>query len=221
MNPTLIQRQFLMALAGLAWFSLLLQLWLSLQLATSNGKTIADGLLIYFGYFTVLTNLFVALLSTLSLRRHGSPLAQRLTTGTVWGSATTAILLVGLAYHFLLRQVWNPQGWQWLADMGLHYAIPLATLAYWGLFPPAGRLPWWAPLAWCSYPATYLLYAMARGAWLHSYPYPFIDVIQLGYSQVLINALGLLLAFLVLGYALRGLAIAVQRRTSQRDPHAA
>ncbi len=48
-------------LVGLmAWFGVLLLQVLSLQLAVANGKSVGDGLVVYLGYFTVLTNLLVA-----------------------------------------------------------------------------------------------------------------------------------------------------------------
>lgn len=61
----------LLALA--AWFGLRLQLWLSMRLSIANGKSVIGGLVAYFGYFTILTNVFVALECTAgSLRRSPS-----------------------------------------------------------------------------------------------------------------------------------------------------
>ncbi len=195
-------------LALTAWCGVLLQLWLSIRLAQANGKTALDGLVVYLGYFTVLTNLFVALVSTAPFTRRGGPLQRALARPSVAGCATTAILLVGIAYHFLLRHIWAPQGLQWLADVLLHYAVPALALLHWLLQRGSARLPAWAPLAWCVWPAAYLVYALGRGALLASYPYPFIDVPVIGIAQTLRNALGLLLGYLALGY----LVWAVARR---------
>ena len=189
-------------LAALAWFAILLQLWLSIQLGYANGKTLFDGLLAYFGYFTVLTNIFVALLCTAGAMTSRSRLYQPV----IVGCATTAIVLVGIVYHLLLRKIWSPQGAQWLADVLLHYAVPLGAVAHWLMYARAAdgvaaeRLPAWAPLAWCVYPLAYVVYVIARGEWLGSYPYPFIDVSVLGYPQALINTFGLLASFIGLGY---------------------
>lgn len=49
----------MIALALVAWFGVLLQLLLSVRLAKSNGKSIIDGLIVYLGYFTVLSNVLV------------------------------------------------------------------------------------------------------------------------------------------------------------------
>lgn len=177
--------------ALVAWFGLLLQLALTIRLVLSQGGTVAGALVIYFGYFTVLTNLLVALSLTVPSRWFRSP-------GVASGVAVS-IALVGLAYHLLLRHVWSPQGLQWVADVTLHYATPLLCVLHWWSVVPPVRHAWHAPAVWAAWPLAYLIYALLRGHWLQSYPYPFIDVMALGYPQSLLNALGLLVAFLLMG----------------------
>lgn len=58
--------------AALAWFGLGLQLLLSLRLVVAQGGTPLGGLVVYLGYFTVLTNLLVAVSLSLALWRPGS-----------------------------------------------------------------------------------------------------------------------------------------------------
>jgi hypothetical protein len=53
-------------------------------------------------------------------------------------------------------------------------------------------------LLWMIYPLGYLALTMLRGALSDFYPYPFIDVVELGYQRALINAMLLVLAFLLL-----------------------
>lgn len=191
-------------LAATAWSAVLLQLWLSVRLAQENGKSIAHGVIVFLGYFTVLTNIFVAIVASagaLRSDRRPAPLYR-----PAWvGCATTAILLVGIAYHFLLRNIWSPQGAQWVADVLLHYVVPGGALLHWLGYRQAARLDVSAPLLWCVYPGLYLTYALVRGEVLHNYPYPFVDVAALGYGQVAINAAGLTAAFLVLGYSVWGI----------------
>lgn len=187
--------------ALVAWFGVGLQLLLSLQLAASNGKTPLDGLVAYLGYFTVLTNLLVAVSLSLPLQMPASAAGRWFQRPGVASAVAVSIALVGLAYHLLLRHIWNPQGLQWVADMTLHYATPLLCLLHWWLAVPPARHAWHAPLVWTAWPLAYLAYALLRGHWLQSYPYPFIDVTALGYPQTLRNALGLLVAFLLVGTA--------------------
>jgi len=51
------------------------------------------------------------------------------------------------------------------------------------------------------YPIGYAFYALLRGVVDGFYPYPFVDVGQIGYPRALLNIAGLSLAF-VLGSAL-------------------
>ena len=189
-----------------AWSGVLLQLWLSLRLAQANGKSAAAGLLVYLGYFTVLTNIFVALTLTFQSFARSSRPGRFFAQPQTMACAATSIALVGLGYHFLLRHIWNPEGLQWLADVLLHYVVPVLFCLYWLLALPKQRLAWWSPLAWCAYPITYFVYALARGALLGSYPYPFIDVAAIGYNQALLNALGLLVVFVLVGWLFMALA---------------
>ena len=202
----------LATIAVIAWVGVLLQLYLSVRLTLSSGKSLAEGLVAFFGYFTVLTNIFVALAAALPLLFVRSRVGRWFGGAMVLGCAVTAIVLVGVGYHFLLRNVWAPKGLQWIADLMLHYVVPLACLTYWILFPPGQRLPTWAPLLWCLYPITYAVYVFARGELLGSYPYHFIDVTRLGYPKALFNSLGLLVAFAVIGSAVLGIA-RFRRRT--------
>ncbi len=189
----------LAALAVLAWAGLLLQLWLSINLAQANGRSAVEGVVVYLGYFTVLSNLFVALVATLPLVAAISRAGLWLARPGVRGCATTAIVCVGIGYHLLLRNIWNPQGLQLIADVMLHYVVPIGALAYWVGFAPRTRLAWLAPVVWCVYPIGYGVYALLRGEAMGTYPYPFLDVAALGYGRVLGNTVGLLGCFLALG----------------------
>ncbi len=81
-----------------------------------------------------------------------------------------------------------------------------ALLLHWLMYRHAGSLALQAPFQWSLYPILYLGYALVRGKILGTYPYPFIDAATLGYPRVLLNGIGLLIAFLVLGFAVLGLA---------------
>ena len=187
--------------AAVAWFGLGLQLLLSLRLVVEQGGTPLGGLVVYLGYFTVLTNLLVAVsLSWPLLHPHSAPGLWFQQPGVATAVAVN-IALVGLTYHLLLRNVWDPQGLQKVADLTLHYAVPLLGVVHWCFAVPPARMAWHAPLVWAAWPLVYLAYALLRGVWLQTYPYPFIDVLQLGYARTLLNSLGLLVVFLLVGIA--------------------
>jgi hypothetical protein len=203
-------------LAVIAWSAVLLQLWLSVKLAVANGETVADGVVSLLGYFTVLTNAFVALMATagvLSVRKGSNSL---LYSTSLVGCVTTAILFVGLVYQVLLRDLWSPQGAQLVADILLHYAVPVGALIHWLIYRHR-RLPIWAPLVWCLYPMGYLVYMLGRGELMGTYPYPFMDVIALGYGRTLLNGAGLLAVFACLGFIVLGGAHLLAPARSQQE----
>jgi hypothetical protein len=194
------------AFAGLvavtAWAAVLLQLVLSMELARQNGGGYAWGLVMYFGYFTILTNILVAVAVTAPLARPRSRAGQFFADGRVATGVCCAILLVGIAYHVLLRSIWDPQGAQWVADTLLHYVTPGLFLVYWAWLIPKEAVKWRFVPLWCVYPVAYFVYALVRGAWIGAYPYPFIDAQALGYLGVLTSAGALLGAFLFVGAGL-------------------
>ncbi len=106
-----------------------------------------------------------------------------------------AITVVGVAYFFLLRSVWDPQGWQLIADIALHYLTPVLFIAYWWLDVPKETISWADIPKWLLYPSGYLVYALVRGSLTGLYPYHFIDVPTQGYRVAMTNAMGVLLGF--------------------------
>jgi len=204
-------RVFALCVAVIAWLSVLLQCRLSLQLATQKGLSIGGGLEVFFSYFTVLTNLLIGVSLTLSSTGPSSALGQWFSRPGVAAGIAASIAFVGLSYHLLLRDAWNPQGMQLAADVMLHYAVPALYVIYWWLVYSRATLRWIHPLIWSIYPTMYLVYALIRGRLVGSYPYPFIDAGELGYGRTLLNSIGLLFVFLALGVLFVALGRARQR----------
>jgi hypothetical protein len=207
-------RAVVAAFAAFAWFGLLLQLFLTVQSTVQSGRGVGWGLVIYLGYFTILTNLLVCLTLTLPLVAPSVSAGRFFARSDVNAGVATSIIFVGLAYYFLLRNVWNPQGLNLLANAILHYATPVAFLAYWWFAFPKGALRWSYPVIWGIYPTTYLIYILIRGEIIGGhYPYGFIDPSTIGYPKTVINGVGLLVVFIALGLILVALG-RMQRRVN-------
>ncbi|MBK4991107.1 MULTISPECIES: Pr6Pr family membrane protein [unclassified Pseudomonas] len=199
------RRPWLTGIALLGWFGLAVQVYLVLWGRWQAQASLIGGLINVFGYFTVLTNLLVAtVLSYAAFGREGA--GKRFFLSPVVASAVAvSILLVALAYSILLRHLWQPEGWQWLADELLHDVMPALYTLYWWFEVPKGTLRVRHLAAWAVYPAMYFAYALWRGGEIGAYAYPFIDVASLGYGQVLVNALGVLAGFWAIGLVLLAL----------------
>jgi hypothetical protein len=198
MTPTNNQRLFQITIATIAWLMLLLQFYLQIANRTTS---IAEAIIRYFSYFTILTNMLVAISFT-SLLLPNSRWHSFFLRNTVLTAVTLYILIVGLVYNLVLRSQWNPQGLQLVADNGLHTITPLLTLCYWFAYVSAKNIKWHQTAPWLIYPFAYLIYALIRGSFSHFYPYFFINVDNLGYSKALLNAVFVTAAFLVVALLL-------------------
>jgi hypothetical protein len=195
-------RPLTLLVAIISWSGVLLQGYLTLHSAIERGQGLGGGLVIFLGYFTILTNLLVCAALTVPLTAPNSAWGKYLSRPEVMAGVATSILFVGISYHLLLRNVWNPQGLNLVANNLLHYITPACYLIYWWLAAPKASLRWVHPFWWGLYPTVYLVYALIRGAIIHSYPYGFIDAGVIGYQRTLINGIGLLVAFFAIGLIL-------------------
>ena len=189
----------------LGWTGLSIQMYLILHSRWTLGASLIGGLMSFFSYFTVLSNTLVATVLTCAVTSRESAARRWFLQPWVSSGIAVSIAVVSLAYNLLLRHLWHPEGWQWLADELLHDVMPLLFLVYWWSCVPKGRLRVGHIGLWVIYPLVYFAYSLLRGHLLAVYPYPFIDVEKLGYPQVFINAGGLLVGFVVIALLVIGL----------------
>lgn len=167
--------------AGLA-----LQFYLSMSTMLGSGRDLPGSLGSFFSYYTILTNITLVLiylseiLPARGLELFRSPLLR--------GFMAANIALVSIFVFFVLRHLYMLEGSWRLADNMLHYLCPLLYLLWWLLAQRHGRLAWRDLPVMLTPTLIYFFYAMARGAWVQEYPYPILNAIELGYPQVLLNA---------------------------------
>lgn len=166
----------------------------------NSAFSIAETTIRFFSYFTILTNLIVAIYFICLILPAGNRPALIGTPGTLT-AITCYITMVGLIYQVVLRPLWHPEGPQWLVNELLHTVIPLAVILFWYFYKDLPPLPFRKIGGWLVYPLLYLIYILIRGNYSQFYPYPFVDVSALGMSKVLLNA-GLILVLFILISAL-------------------
>ncbi len=190
-KPSPAYRLFLLVLSVLAWFALLGQLYIILRY---RQHSVAATVIQYFSYYTILTNILLAWICTkLFLRNEDSSKRQSSLTAIL-----VYILTVGLTYNIILRALWKPEGLQLIVDNLLHTIVPFLYLVFWIFFVKKDNLKWKDVLPWLIYPFVYLIYVLIRGAISGVYPYPFIDVTQIGYTSALINSLAVTFVIVLL-----------------------
>jgi len=179
------------------WFAIIVQLYL---IIVNRVASVPETIIRYFSFYTILTNILVALCFTVSLLKPSSYWGRFFTRTTTVTAITVYISVVGLVYNLILRFLWKPEGMQWLVDELLHSVIPVLFIIYWFLFTPKTGLKWKNAFAWLAYPLVYIIFILLRGKLSGFYPYPFIDVTSLGYSQVFLNCFFLFLTFLLFSF---------------------
>lgn len=148
-------------------------------------ENIPLALVNFFSFFTILSNvgaIIVMLIGAwlLFTRKGEDPRWFALFRGSV----ATYMIVTGIVYNLLLRNVVLPQGatLPWSNEI-LHVAVPVLILADW-LFTPGRRsIPWrdwWMTLI---FPIVWVVYTMVRGPFTPNeltgdsywYPYPFLN----------------------------------------------
>ena len=184
-------------IAVIAWFALVLQLYIMLERAPSIGFSAMNTVINFLSFFTILSNLLVAISCTAPLLIPSSASGAFFSKIQVQSAIAVYIFIVGLVYNLVLRNLWAPTGWQLVADNMLHVVVPAIYLLYWIIFTPKKILHWKNILPWLLFPAVYLVYSLIRGAVTGWYPYPFINAAELGYGRVAINSLLVLVAIVI------------------------
>jgi hypothetical protein len=141
----------------------------------------------HLSYFTVLSNVFAAVVALLGV--FGPVSAQ------VRGAAALYMTTTGIVYALLLRgvDVQTPAYANWV----LHVVVPILVLVEWLLAPERTTRAW----VWLSFPLAYVTYTLIRGPIAEWYPYPFLDPRQNGYGDVLLNSVFVAVIIALLAYA--------------------
>lgn len=185
----------LFALIGAGALALQYGLMIGGQPAGAGG----EATLRFFSFFTILTNVLVVVALAAPALWPRTRLGRWAGSEGVRAAVALYIGVVGLIYHLLLARVWDPQGWQLVADVALHTVMPLAFWADWLLFTSKGRLCWIDPLKWLAYPLGYTGWTLVHGLTSGWWPYWFLNVDQQGWVRTAGWAGLILVVFLVIG----------------------
>jgi len=180
-----------MILAFVAWIGIVVNYFYS-------GEKLCN----FLSYFTIISNTSIALAMTVAGIVPKSTVGRFVSKPVVLSALALYIIIVALVYNINLRNTWAVSGWLSITDYFIHVFIPLAYVAYWFMYTPKKALAWKDVIFWLILPLLYLAYSLTRGAITSWYPYPFLNVTQLGYPQVLINSAVVTLGFVLIGLLL-------------------
>src|SRR5215467_992234 len=135
----------------------------------------------FFSFFTIESNLIAAAVFALGALPSWQPRSRWYEAAR--GASTTYMAVTGVVYVTLLSNL--PASVDstipWVNEV-LHYLMPLVVFLDWLFVPPRREVKTRSALAWAAFPLGYAAYTLIRGAIVHWYPYPFLNVDMHGYG---------------------------------------
>lgn len=197
------KKNFDTAGAVIAWVSVILQFVLLINNRTAS---IPETIVRFFSYYTILTNTLVAIAFTSLVGVFGKKWFQFFSKSCNFSAVTVYIMVVCITYNLVLRGLVEFSGLQRIVDELLHVIIPLFVLIYWYVYVSSSSLQVKKAFSWLWYPLIYCVYVLIRGWFSDFYPYPFMNVNELGYEKVFINCLFVTAAFFTVALLLIGIS---------------
>lgn len=178
-------------------------------LGSDAGQSTLSALIDTTSYFTILSNVVVAVVMTMLWRDPGR---RGRWMGALRLDALAMITVTGLVYALVLAPQASYTGWNQASDVLLHYVVPPLTVLVWLVAGPRGLLRFDQLGPMLVVPVAWLVYTLVRGQVIDAYPYSFLDVITKGWGTVLLNLTGIVVASLALAAGF----VAVDRLLSRR-----
>jgi len=145
-------------------------------------------------YFTEWSNILVAIVATLIALR-GSEIGS-------WGRALhlcalMMITVTAIVYATLIGPYEILSGYALVTNPLQHIVVPAAFVGTAALAGPRGGITWATLGRALLIPVAWVAYTLVRGSFTHQYPYGFVNVWRIGYAQVAINIVAILIGALV------------------------
>ena len=195
---------------------------------------LAEGFFDWVSFFTIWSSVVVGIaLAALWLRTRQSPPAAASSPTTeadwpaplprwladLWLSGLVMVTVTGLVFNLVLSSQATQEGWDNLANSLLHQVTPVLSVVVFGVIGPRGQLRWSTVGRAIIIPLAWVLWMLGRGAMTGTYPYGFIDIVDLGTATAMVNLAGVLALGLAVAAGFVGLDKLLSRtnyRTNSR-----
>jgi len=165
------------------------QLSRSIASAQEHGWDITTVVTNFFSYFTILSNVVAAIVLAWAVvwfwMRGGTDASEPPALATALASATTYMIITGIVYNTLLRDLDVTSGTEvspW-TNVAMHVIGPIILAADLLVGPKRRALPWSSVWLVLAVPIVWVVYTMIRGPLIvtpatgtpYWYPYPFLN----------------------------------------------
>jgi len=171
----------------------------------------------FFAFFTILSNLFGAVLWLWLAARWRQPRTRN--DDLLRGAATLYLVVTFVVVVVLLRgaelSLSDPT-----VDFVVHKLFPVLAVVDWIVDPPRTDLRYRDVAMWLVFPLVWVVLTLARGALDNWYPYPFLDHREAhGYPGVVLSIAGITAFFLLLFALARWLDQRARAAPEAWDPY--
>jgi hypothetical protein len=199
-------RPWFAATAACVVAGIVIQMFVNGHNASFFGGSTVGRILNIFAFFTIDSNVLIGVacaLLAIRLDRTSTPFAVLRLTGLI------SITVTFVVFHVVLSRLLDLDSWAQAANQLQHTVVPILSIVGWLAFGPRGLTSGPMIKLTVIFPLAYMLFTAIRGPLASNwYPYPFVNVHELGYVRVLINAVWIALLFI--GFA--AAATALDRR---------
>ncbi len=200
--PSAAARWWFGVTAAVALSGVLLQMYAVTDNRVGHFTTPAARAFNILFFFTVASNVIVGVTCAMlarGRRTEGRAFAVARLTGVV------AITVTGVVYHGILADLTDLKGLDVICNEMLHTIVPVLAVAGWLIFGPRGGTSNRIAVLTLIFPILWLTVTLVRGEIVDWYPYPFVDVGDLGYARVLLNCALVAVLFIGLAFGAMGL----------------
>jgi hypothetical protein len=153
----------------------------------------------FFAFFTILSNLFGAVLWLYLAARWRQTRSRR---DDLLRGAATLYLVVTFVVVVLLLGGAELSLSDRIVDFVVHKLFPILAVVDWIVDPPETDLRMQDIALWLVFPLVWVILTLVRGAVDGWYPYPFLDPANGGYRSVAYHVAAILAGFLVIAGAI-------------------
>ncbi len=167
----------------------------------------------YYSYFTVLSNITLAVSSFLLLlrpKRNGTGFNVLRLDGLI------CIIITSVVYNLILRGNHPPEGIMILTNELLHVVVPFLGILGWLVYGPRSGINLKIIILAIIPPFLYVVYIFIRGKLTGLYPYPFMDLGRISFTQALINVGLIMVIFIGFEFLLLLIDQKLSKNTSSR-----
>ena len=173
------------------------------QLRPWQPSTPIGRIIFYYSFFTVLSNLMLAF-SCLWLTFN--PNCSRFFFKVIRLNGLVGVIITAIVYNLILRGIHKPPNTLLqFANESLHVILPVVGILSWLIWGPFRRIHFNVIVGSFLSMLIYGIYIFIRGYFTHQYPYPFINVVNVGYVKAFYSAGLVFILFFCLAFLLWGI----------------